>query len=433
MALTSLPPRAPTAGDDALEARISAEARRFELPPLLFLLTVRLGYGPSDLVFQSHQEPSSASSVVDAVEFCRSPRGHRYVLVTLNIGLLADGGLLPGYMQRLIAELPNPEHFFDFLRFFDHWLLSARVRALHPELAGGPFGDWDRTKAHLLRIRGIGSPLGLAWVFRAVFPELIVRVTRRPLRVGARIDPFRTGGLLDGSTVLGARFDSVETGFLVELGAEEEDGPGGRLWAQIVRDRLARDVLPRLRGSEIGLRVRLVIGEFATRAALEAPGDAKGYLGYERLGGAPGLHSVLLHPDPGVEEREYHLVREERLAIVLMEGELSAARMVRTLEAMLRDPRFQPSTSVLFDLRGVSARSDLDLRPLFQLTLRRMPELGRSRWAMVLPPGIGRAFRALARRLSDVELSVFATRTDAEHWLSVPELERERTLEPSEY
>src|ERR1700735_4499126 len=93
-------PAAPT-----FEERLTREASRFELKPLVDLLRAH-GY-PRELILCESSSKGRGTSIVQAVTFRERPV--RGVLVTLNIGLLGDNSLLPSYFQQVIEQSPDPD------------------------------------------------------------------------------------------------------------------------------------------------------------------------------------------------------------------------------------------------------------------------------------------------------------------------------------
>lgn len=288
----------PTSDQLAFERRVERQARRFELRPLLRLLEAR-GYRRSDILFQSAPHGTSPS-LVEAVEFDRS-RSRPLVLITVNLGLLGDSSLLPSYFFSVIERTPDPERFYDFLRFFDHRLIEQRLRATYPEDDRTMFADWDRSRASLLQALGLASPGTLQWLLQLYFPELRVHVARRPVQaeVPSRgLSPGRSP--LDGAGVLGGLYATDAIVLLADLTAEEERTSRGESWAKVVRQRLDERVLPRLRGAGLSLVVRLQVLQHASWAHVEAgDGSTRGYLGYDRLPSPDeASHTIVVYPVP---------------------------------------------------------------------------------------------------------------------------------------
>jgi hypothetical protein len=266
-----------------LEWRIRARAKDFDLGPLLRLLEAE-GYGRERVLFESNAEPVASPTLVEAVTFHLEPE--RRVVVTLNLGLLGTPGLLPSYFLQVAEQLPEPEPFLDFIRFFDHRLLRALVDALHPERDTALVGDWERTKGFYQRMVGVDSPATLQWLFQQVFPELRVTTARRSFRTRfSGMRPTYGPTPLDGTGILGHAYAADVGGFQVELFTDEERDARGRDWPSLVRHRFHQGVLPLLVPARLQLEVALTVRAHGQSARLGPPG----LLGYERLPGAEGL------------------------------------------------------------------------------------------------------------------------------------------------
>jgi hypothetical protein len=267
-----------TEPDATLLERISARAREFDLGPLLRLLEQH--YEPAHILFESNPEPVSSTALVEKVTF--KPPGDslpRRVVVTLNLGLLGSNALLPSYFLEVAEQSLTPEAFFDFIRFFDHRLLSGLVRALYPERDEALVGDWEETKRHCFHMLGVGSVSTLQWLFQLFFPELRVSVTRGAFSVPLFGHALHTGqSVLDGTAVLGGRYESDATGFQVELLAEEEKTAGGEPWAGVVHRRFELTLLPLLRPFRLPLGLALFVP-----SPRQAQLKQKSYLGTEYL------------------------------------------------------------------------------------------------------------------------------------------------------
>ena len=88
---------------------------------------------------------------------------------------------------------------------------------------------------------------------------------------------------LDGTGVLGRVYAAAESGFIVDLVAEEENDARGTPWAAVVRRRLDARVLPMLRPYRLPLVVRLKVLVHASWLQVEAGEQTKGFLGYDRF------------------------------------------------------------------------------------------------------------------------------------------------------
>jgi hypothetical protein len=278
----------------AFEARIVREARRFDLKPLLNLLIAR-GYPREEILFEGTHEGSSAN-LVEAVRFEKEPM--RFVVLTLNLGLLGDNTLLPSYFFHVIDGTPAPERFYDFIRFFDHRLIQSLLRALYPDEDGALYRDWDEVRRSFFRMLGPNSIATLHWVAQRYFPELGVEVGRWAFTNTSEAHAAVTGeSLLDGSGILGRSYQSDTAGFGIDLVADEETNERGRAWPNVVKKRLNEQVLPLLVPFRIPLRVRLTVRRHASWAKVDIPfAAARGYLGYERIhGDADSGHTTVIY------------------------------------------------------------------------------------------------------------------------------------------
>lgn len=265
-----------------IEARIAEDAQRFDLGPLVDLLLTN-GYARDDILFESAAEGRSAS-IVRAVRFHKQPI--RSVVITVQVGLLGDNSLLPSYFFHLMERSRDPDRFLDFLRFFDHRLIDNLFRALYPERSG-VYVSWISVLASFLRMAMPASISTLHWLVQLYFPELRVRVTRRPFASATDSYACRTGlSLLDGTGILGRTYVAEVTGFLVDLIAEDEIDMSGRSYSDIVQARLKERLLPLLDPFRLPLMVRLTVLAHASWAQVDEPRAAEqGYLGYDRLRG----------------------------------------------------------------------------------------------------------------------------------------------------
>ncbi len=281
---------------NSFEARVVRQARSFDLRPLVELLLSR-GYRQEELLFESAHERSSGG-VVDAVAFVEKPI--RTVRITVNVGLLGDSTLLPSYFFQVVEKSPDPERFYDFIRFFDHKLIERYFYAAYPELDKSVYRDFHGVERSLTRMLGMASVSTLTWLVKLYFPELRVRVERRGFTSTSASHALRTGmSRLDGSSVLGRVFESEAAGFVVELVSEDETDSRGRGWPHIVRARLERDLLPILAPHRVPLVVRLRVLFHASWVRMGRTDTAQrpeGYLGFERLrGDAEEGHTIVIY------------------------------------------------------------------------------------------------------------------------------------------
>ena len=293
--LAPLSRRAPHAQEARaeLERRIRANARRFDLRVLVDLL-VRRGYPRESILFQGNPE-GGAASIVHDVEFLTRPL--QTVLVTVNLGMLGDSSLLPSYFVQEVEKSDDPDRFYDFIRFFDHRLVTNYLHGVYPEQDSVVYPDYAAVQRAFLRMGGFASVATLAWVGQVYFPELRVRVERGAFPQSTEMHAFRTGeSPLDGTSVIGRYYKSDAQGFTLELVAEEETNTRGRSWAAIVRKRLNERLMPVLAPFRFPLMVRLRVLHHASWAKLDLPSEEEsGYLGYDRIRGDPESgHTVVL-------------------------------------------------------------------------------------------------------------------------------------------
>ena len=264
-----------------LEVKVRDQARLFSLPALLDILHF-LNYRSDDIEFRSHLSQARPASLIHAVEFLGAGRAsgeRRKVKVTLNLGLLSVQSPLPSYLLKF-AESLEGEALIDFLGFFDHHLLKRRTMGLYPERDRTVFADWAQAQSELLQMTGLSAPSTLFWLCERVFPELGVRVERSTAQ-----RPLRAKGAVLGHAVLGegcafGAETSVPVGGIdITLYAEETQSPTGVPWPKEVAERLHKRLFPIIGGSELYLRIYLVMLE--QENWLQVQNDR--FLGFEPL------------------------------------------------------------------------------------------------------------------------------------------------------
>lgn len=281
------------------EERLVREAMRFDLRPLLDVLRDH-GYGRDSIMFEGSSEDAASPGIIEAIRFPDKPAGT--VIITLNLGLLAEGTLLPAYFFDVIQSSPRSAAFYDFLRFFDHRLVENYLWGIYPEDPGGPFGDYGRLLASYFRMLGPGSTSTLSWLFQRYFPDFPVRVWRREFPSDTAAHAMMMGmSKLDGTGVLGKIYPSESAGFVVELTVEYETDHYGRPWADVVLQRFRDRLLPLIEPHRIPLALRLRVLWHTGYAKIEDPRkQTKGRLGYDRIRDKqPSPHTILLYPELG--------------------------------------------------------------------------------------------------------------------------------------
>lgn len=237
-----------------MEAAILVRAREFEVPALLRALRYA-GYEDDDIELRSHPSLGFSASLVESVEFVRSPQ--RLAVVTLNRGLLSNQGPLPSYFWELFAE-QRESLMYQFLWFFDDALLGLDYKAREPERHSFMVRDFHQALGDLLKLLRLASPHGLHWLFQMVFPELEVDVRRAPSTRTLEVTRAKVAKseLGTGSALLG--FAQIPAGgLIVNLFADESTSPQGELWGTAAEARLRLSILPRLRGTDLLLTVML--------------------------------------------------------------------------------------------------------------------------------------------------------------------------------
>jgi hypothetical protein len=238
------------------EAAIAARAKEFEVPALLAALRLA-GYDGDGLELRSNPSLGFTASLVESVEFLRSPQ--RLAVVTLNRGLLSNQGALPSYFWGLFAE-QRESLMYQFLWFFDDYLLRLDYEVGGPGRSRWALREPAQALADLLKLLRLASPHGLHWLFAQVFPEMDVVVRRAPAMrtlevTRARVSRSEVGA---GSALLG--YSEISAGgLIVELFANEATTAQGELWGSAAERRLERLILPQLAGSQLLLTVILAV------------------------------------------------------------------------------------------------------------------------------------------------------------------------------
>lgn len=279
------------------EQRITRAAMRFDLRPLLEVLREH-GYGPENVLFEGNTEDPASPGIVEAVRFPNKPA--HTAIITLNLGLLAEGSLLPGYFLEVVQSGARVAAFHDFLRYFDNRLVKNYLWGIFPEDPDGPFVDYNRLLWSYLRMLGPASSSTLAWLFQRYFPDFPVHVRRREFASSTAAHAVKMGlSKLDGTGVLGKIYPSESAGFVVELTTEYERDFYGRLWADVILRRFYERLWPLLEPFHIPLALRLRVLWHTGYAKIEDPRkETQGRLGYERIREKqPTPHTIMLFPE----------------------------------------------------------------------------------------------------------------------------------------
>jgi len=246
------------------EAALVAAARRFELPALLRVLRGR-GYAAEDIWFESARDAPTSPGVIDSLRFEGSPRR---AIVRLTAGLLGVDGPLPSYFRRFAEEVSDPRPYLAFVRFFDHVVAANASYTAYP--ADGVAHGSPLARAYQV-IAGARSPARIHALLRAIVPELAVEVApailaHREPTAAARIGAAR----LDGTAVVGWSRHTEVLGLVARLHAELEHDDRGRAWAEVVRERCARVLVPLVRRGARTVEIRVRFASYGRRATLGA-------------------------------------------------------------------------------------------------------------------------------------------------------------------
>lgn len=295
MSAAATPARDPSPASrlEAVEAKIVARIRDFEVTALLDLLTT-LGYGADNIVFRGHLAVGPQPSLLHAITFPPRPHGahaRSEVIITVNLGLASCRSPLPSYFQRFLANLNTRDPVLELLETLDSSLLHERLTCDRPERV---LPTWPSTQRNVLRIFGLDSPLGLRWLFLRVFPELGVHVQRIH---DAQLLPYhgaRLGASKLGACSFGDRTRVGVHDMEVTLICEDSTYQAGVPWIREGERRLRLTILPLLDELCMTLTVAFILLDRSNVARI----GPTSYAGYDPMG-RPG--SVLTLPPTRVE------------------------------------------------------------------------------------------------------------------------------------
>lgn len=255
----------------ALKEHIANRARSFDAPALLALL--RASFPKLAVRFTSFASRATQGTIVHEVRF-----EDDHILVTLNLGLHAVSGPLPGYFVELFADERVGPALADLLAIADHRILEDRIAALEPEPHPRLFPRGPLREDALMLARP-SSPMTAHWVFSAVYPELSVTVRRAMVRRSLPAEELRLGTATLGFAAFGDEAAVKVPGLEAVLCTEDTTALSNAPWINEARRRLRDHVFPALARSAAHLRVILVDLEGAGSLALRAPAQ----LGFDPL------------------------------------------------------------------------------------------------------------------------------------------------------
>jgi hypothetical protein len=284
----------PAAHAEAVEARMRARVREFDIVALLELLA-HLGYRREEVLLRSHLSSTTQVGLIHDIEFRKHPL--RQVVITLNMGLLSPHSPLPSYFFQLLESANVDEDAMTaFVGFFDHAILSEFLASIYPESNAAVFRNWEGTKRSHLSLLSTRSLSTLHWLFQGVFPELGVVASHGTLTRKVRVEPIRLGfAVLGKGGALGGISTVPVPGLEVMLFCDEDYTDQDKPWADEIRRRLASVIFPILEEANVDLRVMLTIRSQRGWAQL-GPGS---YLGFDRIrGGAERNRVIVVHKGP---------------------------------------------------------------------------------------------------------------------------------------
>lgn len=269
----SVPPQPPS--KKQVQKRIRELIQRFDVPALMDALH-HIGYRDDQIDFMSNPTLSHQGALLQDIEFLEHPDR---VLVLTNLGLMSGQGPIPSYFYELLAE-QRDSTMTEFLWFFDNALLQQRFSGQFPERDERVVPDWSEVKRLQLALLQLGSPMGMHWLFRQVYPELPISVRRSLQKRRVRTEGIQMGESQLGSGCAFGGFTQVPVGGIdVHLLCEDSSTQNGRAWANEAERRLARQILPALDHVDLFLTVTLVFLDRQSVAKLAA----QHYLGYDPI------------------------------------------------------------------------------------------------------------------------------------------------------
>lgn len=262
--------------ENKMEAAIVAKAQRFDIAALLCALT-SLDYREVDIEYRSHLTTLHHVGLVHSIEFIKKPR--RYVIVTVNIGLLATQNPLPSYFLSVLERQGN-ESLELFLNFFSHRLLQSQALGLYPERDRNIFPDFHLTRRNLLALLGCKTPSTLHWLFQHAFPELEVALRRGTQQRAINTQNVTLGGTEFGDgSAFGAVTHIPVPSVEVTLFCDEPTSGTGEPWGREAQRRLRLWIFPLIFDLGLFLTVILVFRDQPSWVVLQPDR----YLGYQPI------------------------------------------------------------------------------------------------------------------------------------------------------
>ncbi len=288
-----LPAQPSTSSLDSLaeiERRIKQRIKEFEPTALLDLLA-SIGYEPQQIGFRGHLSASPQPSIVHDIEMLGRPGGEGSaaepagprVMIVVNLGLISCRSPLPSYLLGLCHALDTRDPVRELLDLLDRSLLHTRLTTQQPDRI---LPGWDDVRLDFLRIHGLDSPMGLRWLFRHVFPELTVRVSRVTDDYRVPFDAARLSYSELGRCAFGNTSRLTVQDVKVTLTTDEALF-WGQPWPRVAERRIRHYVLPLLAEVSMNLTVMMVRLGAGSHARLteDRPFPPASYVGYDPMVG----------------------------------------------------------------------------------------------------------------------------------------------------
>jgi len=259
--------------------RVVENAARYELGPLLVALAA-VGVPLSRVYFDGRPLPACGDGAVLSrprlAPEGRSVLGARIrtgvagpsVAVHLAGGLWGPASPLPSYFQALLSEEVLAEALGSLLHVLDDSLFRARARYADAKRALFPNTSLDPQLGEAVINT---TPLYVDWLFRQVFPELRVSVSRSELQRPVQLERVLLGSVALGQCALDGRtqLPAPSLDVLLTTSFDEHD-EHGETWATEARARLSQRIFPHFGRHPLSLRVVLRVLASRTQARVAA-------------------------------------------------------------------------------------------------------------------------------------------------------------------
>jgi hypothetical protein len=199
------------------------------------------------------------------------------------MGLLSSQTTLPSYFfKNLDVENLDNQSFYEFVWFYDHYLIREYIQNLYPEINSSVFSDWEKAKRRYIKMLDLKSPAVIQFLFQLIFPELAVKAEKVSIKRELETMFPRLGiTKLGDDAVFGKKVNVPMGGLRVTLFSEEETTTMGEPWAREIENRFYEHIYPFLKTCGLDLEILLVIRSQRSWAKIHD----ESYLGYDRIRG----------------------------------------------------------------------------------------------------------------------------------------------------